>query len=94
MKNRILWIFDSAEPQPDLPPAVDENNSSEESSSFVALPWAMFGAIGAQQQAEMQRKYQLAYERTLAQQEQKNEEALRFERLLADLEIADWGEED
>jgi hypothetical protein len=85
MKNRIVWIFDSAEPVEELP-GENQPEVQEDKAALAELPWALFGAIGAQQKAELQRTYQLASLRARAEAEKKQQEALRFERLLADLE--------
>jgi hypothetical protein len=87
MKNRIVWIFDSAEPVEELPR--ENQQQVKDDTSLTELPWALFGAIGAQQKAELQRSYQLASLRARAEAEKKQQEALRFERLLADLEAQD-----
>jgi hypothetical protein len=92
MKNRILWIFDSAEPAADLP-ELPESNQAEEKPAPADLPWALFGEVGAQQRAELQRDYQLAYEQAQAKQAQAQEEALRFQRLMADLEMPKYVQE-
>ncbi|BCM89790.1 hypothetical protein IAD21_01638 [Abditibacteriota bacterium] len=93
MKNQLIWTFQqcsTALPNDTTSQSTSYTSAQQEfSNSFVTVSRADFGVHNLNTGEAMTQIYQLAYERTQAQQQEREAELQRFEQLLEDVRWSD-----